>query len=218
MLITFGIIAEPSRTVENTILIESGFIGIWSFYIWAGLDAIVVFLLICVLIGSIKALIQKKRGKKGFVEQEYEAEKDTKLKKKDVKLIIGVLIFVIVANVVLSYCAYTDVRIVTQDTIIKKTPLNHEGTTYRYSDVISYEVFEDEGNVVFELEMNDNKKVRLGNSAMSSYEYEDDEYALSVIDDKLRAVGAEKRVMCVRDQFLWADEEDVKLLEKLLSK
>ncbi len=213
LLVVFGIFTERFTTVENAIISESGFLGTWSFYIWAGIDAITIFALLFLVVGTIVKLI--KHRKKSIDEGEFKASKFTK---KEIKMIIGAMIFVLAANILLGYCACTDVRIATDDTLIKRSPLNPVGSTYSYSDVVSYEVLEDDGNVVFELKMDDNQKIRFGNSGISSYEFEDYEYALSVIDDKLKKSGAEKDVKCVRDQFYWYDEQDVELLDKLLSK
>lgn len=199
---------------ENLIVWNSGVFSGFAFVAFAVEIALVAFALLNLIEFAIIFLVQKIRNKDDELKEKINKNLDFEDGwQKAVALLIAIFV---VFNALLCYFVIVDNTLFTETNIIKRSVINPVGTTYDYSDVLSYDV-DDDGinNAMLVLHMKKGGKIKVGDSdnmggAGDNYEKTDFDYLVR-IDEILQDLNVEKTVKCSPDDFAYYNEQKTNL-------
>lgn len=208
------ILTSISIPDENLIIWNNGVFFGFSFVAFAVEIALIVFALLKLIECGIICLVKKSRNKA----DEFKERINNKLDFDDgwQKSIALLIIIFVVFNALLCYFIYADNTIFSETNIIKKSVINPVGTTYSYSDVLSYDV-DDDGinNAMLVLHMKKGGTIEAGGSDNmggigNNYDKTDFDYLVR-IDEILQDLEVEKTVKCSPDDFAYYQEQKTNL-------
>lgn len=208
------ILTEVSIPGENLIIWTSGVFPNFSFVAFVVEIALIVFTLLKLLERGIIYLVQKSRNKADELKEKINKNLNFEEgRQKAVALLIAIFV---VFNALLCYFVLVDNTTLTETNIIKRSLINPVGTTYNYSDVLSYDVDDDgHNNAMLVLHMKKGGKIKIGDSDSmieigNNYDETDFGYLVR-IDEILQELKVEKTVKCSPDDFAYYQEQKTNL-------
>lgn len=199
---------------DNLILWNSGVFSDFSFVAFVAEIALVSFGLLKLIEFVIVYLVRKSRDNAEEYKEKIKENFDFyECWQKTAALLIAIFV---VFNALICYFVLVDNTTFTETNIIKRSVINPVGTTYNYSDVLSYDVDDDgKNNAVLVLHMKDRSKIKAGDSdnmggTGDNYEKTDFDYLVR-IDEFLQDLKVEKTVKCSPDDFEYYQEQKTNL-------
>lgn len=208
------ILTSISISDENLIIWNNGVFFGFSFVAFAVEIALISFGLLKLIEFLIVYLVQKSRNNAEEYEEKIKENFDfNEGWQKAVALIIAIFA---VSNVLICYFVLVDNTTFTETNIVKRSVINPVGTTYSYSDVLSYDV-DDDGinNAMLVLHMKKGGTIEAGGSDNmggigNNYDKTDFDYLVR-IDEILQDLEVEKTVKCSPDDFAYYQEQKTNL-------
>lgn len=199
---------------ENLIMWNNGVFSSYSFVAFTLELALILFAILKLIEFVIVYLFQKSRNNAEEYKEKIKENFDFyEGWQKTAALLIAIFV---VLNALICYFVLVDNTTFTETNIIKRSVINPVGTTYNYSDVLSYDVDDDgTNNAVLVLHMKDGSTIKAGDSDNmggigSDYEKTDFDYLVR-IDEILQGLNVEKTVKCSPDDFEYYQEQKTNL-------
>lgn len=199
---------------ENLIVWNSGVFSNFSFIAFCVEITLIAFALLKLIELGIIYLVKKIRNKADELKEKI--NKDIDFEDGWQKAVGLLIVIFVVFNALLCYFVLVDNTTFTETNIIKRSLINPIGTTYNYSDVLSYDV-DDDGcnNAMFVLHMKKGGTIKVGYSdnmggAGNNYEKTDFDYLVR-IDEILQDLKVKKNIKCSPDDFAYYKEQKTNL-------
>lgn len=199
---------------DNLILWNSGVFSEFSFVAFVAEIALISFAILKLIEFVIVYLVQKSRDNAEEYKEKIKENFDFNEGWQKVAALL-IAIFV-VFNALICYFVLVDNTTFTETNILKRSVINPVGTTYNYSDVLSYDVDDDgKNNAVLVFHMKDGSTIKAGDSdnmggTGDNYEKTDFDYLVR-IDEILQDLKVEKTVKCSPDDFAYYQEQKTNL-------
>lgn len=199
---------------ENLIVWNSGVFSNFSFIAFCVEITLIAFVLLKLIELGIIYLVKKIRNKVDELKEKI--NKDIDFEDGWQKAVALLIVIFVVFNALLCYFVLVDNTTFTETNIIKRSLINPIGTTYNYSDVLSYDV-DDDGcnNAMLVLHMKKSRKIKVGDSVSmieigNNYEKTDFDYLVR-IDEILQDLKVKKNIKCYPDDFAYYKEQKTNL-------
>lgn len=208
------ILTSISIPDENLIIWNNGVFFGFSFVAFAVEIALISFAILKLIEFVIVYLVQKSRDNAEEYKEKIKENFDFNEGWQKVAALL-IAIFV-VFNALICYFVLVDNTTFTETNILKRSVINPVGTTYNYSDVLSYDVDDDgKNNAVLVFHMKDGSTIKAGDSdnmggTGDNYEKADFDYLVR-IDEILQDLKVEKTVKCYPDDFAYYQEQKTNL-------